>query len=311
MSRPALSLRKKLSLRIVSEVVIIGLVLYLVLAGLGGLNASLNAVRSADPEWIGAAMLAVGFSYVCATWNYMLLAARQIKFLPTLWVQWAGCLVNRLLPAGLGGMGLNAYYLHRHGHSTVVASATAAANSLLGFVGNVLLLIGVLGVSPLPFSVDIFDDQVSSVMVAVGIGAALIILIVWKRTVLIVGLKQSAEYIRLLRSRPGRTCGALVSSMALTALHALGLYCVLHALHVPASYALSLLAVSAGSLGGGLAPTPGGLGGAEAGIAAVLISFSVPAAAATAAALTYRGITYWLPLLPGYVALKVVEKRYI
>jgi undecaprenyl-diphosphatase len=148
-------------------------------------------------------------------------------------------------------------------------------------------------------------------LIAAALAIAIIILVVWKRDALLSGLRQSAEYARLLMSRPLRTLSALLSSMGLTSLHSLGLYCVLLSLNIHANWPLALLAVSAGSLGSGLAPTPGGLGGAEAGIAAVLVGFSVPPSDAAAAALIYRGITYWLPLLPGYIALRVVEKRYL
>jgi uncharacterized membrane protein YbhN (UPF0104 family) len=50
---------------------------------------------------------------------------------------------------------------------------------------------------------------------------------------------------------------------------------------------------------GGLLPLPGGLGGIDGGLIGTLIVFGAPAAATTAAVLTYRVILFWLPLIIG------------
>jgi len=62
---------------------------------------------------------------------------------------------------------------------------------------------------------------------------------------------------------------------------------------------------------GAAVPTPGGLGGIEAGILAGLIACGVPAAPALAATLIYRGLTYWAPIIPGLFVLPWVRKRYL
>jgi uncharacterized protein (TIRG00374 family) len=56
-------------------------------------------------------------------------------------------------------------------------------------------------------------------------------------------------------------------------------------------------------------PTPGGLGAVEAALIAGLTSIGVPVAQATPAVLIYRLITYWLVMLPGWISLKMMEKR--
>jgi uncharacterized protein (TIRG00374 family) len=49
-------------------------------------------------------------------------------------------------------------------------------------------------------------------------------------------------------------------------------------------------------------PLPGGIGGVEGGMIGAFVAFGEPASAAVVAVLTYRAISYWLPLLPGAIA---------
>jgi uncharacterized protein (TIRG00374 family) len=56
-------------------------------------------------------------------------------------------------------------------------------------------------------------------------------------------------------------------------------------------------------------PTQGGVGAIEAALILVLTNAGVPQATAWAAVLLFRLINYWLPTIPGYVCLKVSERR--
>jgi uncharacterized membrane protein YbhN (UPF0104 family) len=56
-------------------------------------------------------------------------------------------------------------------------------------------------------------------------------------------------------------------------------------------------------------PTPGGVGAVEAALVFVLLSTGVDDATAWAAVLLFRLINYWFPTIPGYVGLKVSERR--
>ena len=51
------------------------------------------------------------------------------------------------------------------------------------------------------------------------------------------------------------------------------------------------------------APTPGGLGALEAAVVAGLTGVGMESGAAVAAVLSYRLVTYWLPILPGWIEL--------
>ena len=76
---------------------------------------------------------------------------------------------------------------------------------------------------------------------------------------------------------------------------------------------LSIAEVGAVYLGASLiaaaAPTPGGLGALEAAVVAGLTGIGMESGPAVAAVLSYRLVTYWLPILPGWISFHVLERH--
>lgn len=60
-----------------------------------------------------------------------------------------------------------------------------------------------------------------------------------------------------------------------------------------------------------VSPTPAGVGFVETVMPAALSALGVPAGAALIIALAYRGLTFWLPFLYGFVALRVLQQRWV
>lgn len=60
-----------------------------------------------------------------------------------------------------------------------------------------------------------------------------------------------------------------------------------------------------------VSPTPAGVGLVETVMPAALTALGVPAGAAVIIALAYRGLTFWLPFLYGFVALRVLQRRWV
>jgi uncharacterized protein (TIRG00374 family) len=56
------------------------------------------------------------------------------------------------------------------------------------------------------------------------------------------------------------------------------------------------------------APTPGGIGAVEATLIAGLTSAGMPGTTAIAAVILFRLATFWIPLLPGWGALIVLQR---
>jgi uncharacterized protein (TIRG00374 family) len=297
------------------QLLILGALVYIVIAGMGGLRQSLQAVKTAGPAELIAAAGCIVLSYGAAALTYKMLVPNTIPFMPTLLVQISTGLTNRLLPGGLGGMGINALYLKKRGLSLPAATAIVATNNTLGLIGNMLLLGVIALIFPAGLSLIQFPGIPMPLLITVAAGLVVVVLVVISQKKARVRSRQfiaeAARYLRLAAHRPRANLLALVSSCSLTALHATALYLVLAALNVHIAWGMALLAISAGAFVGAAIPTPGGIGGAEAGIAAALVAVSVLPPLAAAAALIFRALTFWLPLIPGYMALRVVEKRYL
>ena len=63
-----------------------------------------------------------------------------------------------------------------------------------------------------------------------------------------------------------------------------------------------------GSVVSSIAPTPGGIGAVEATLIAGLTSAGMTSPSAVAAVMVFRIATFWIPLLPGWGALTVLQR---
>ena len=57
------------------------------------------------------------------------------------------------------------------------------------------------------------------------------------------------------------------------------------------------------------APTPGGLGPLEAALVSLLTGVGMAAGPAFSAVLLFRLATYWLPVTPGWLSWRVLQRR--
>jgi len=79
--------------------------------------------------------------------------------------------------------------------------------------------------------------------------------------------------------------------------------------HLP--FIVVVLIFSFGLSTGTVTPTPGGLGGFEAGLTAGFVAYHVGSASALAIALLFRLISYWLMLAIGALAFTVSERKHL
>ena len=107
---------------------------------------------------------------------------------------------------------------------------------------------------------------------------------------------------------PAKVALVVGGNVAVQLLYALTLGAVCRAFGVTIPFS-TLLVVNIGSSAiSGLVPAPGGLGVAEATLAGALTAAGVPSAVAVAATLTQRLVTTWLPPVPGWFALRSLER---
>lgn len=293
----------------------IALVLFLLLVG--GLLwrnwnqfiAGISLVHTLPVSTIVYSCLLLGLSFILAATSYKALAFRRLAFAEVTLVEFAAAFATRIIPSGIGGLGVHGLYLHRRKHTVAQATAVISVNNLLTIaIHNALLLIALLYVGA---SLELRPRWNWLIPVVVGVvGGWLILRFVpqYKQTAMTF-VKNVTASLLTYRRRPASIVAASIALTGLISVNVVMLWVVSTAYGVHLS-ALSLFIVySAGVLVGTLVPTPGGLAGAEAGLVAGFIGYGVASDVAIAIALTYRFIVYWIPLLPGAAALLLARNR--
>lgn len=299
--------RKKVALLAVAL-----LVLYVVLPRLSSFHHSLITLRDAYLPYVWIAFLFWLATFLFAALVYKLISPKKLPYQPTLLIELAGGFTNRLAPAGAGRLVLGSRYLMKRGNSATTAGALVATNNLLGVIGNLLLVFTAVIFSAGAMS-DLLDINSRLnyrqllIVLAIIIVATVILL---TRRGFFGKLKKT---VRLMMSttfhRPLRLLGALLSSLAVTACYGTMLLFLELAFNVHITIAQTLFVLAFGVISATVTPTPGGIGGAEAGMVAAFVAVGVPAQQGLAVALTYRLIMYWLPILPGFVAFQIALRR--
>lgn len=292
----------------------------------GDLEAFAELARRARPGWLALAVALQLATYgaVALGWRFVLVRAQGVRIglAPLLRVALSKLFADQALPtAGMGGNVLLVDQLVRLGARRGTAVA-ALLLSMIGFYASYLLfallalfLLWLHGRAT-PLMVGLVT---SFVLVAVAIPA----LALWLRArgsrplpprlgrigVVRSLLETVAEApAALLRDR-GLLVRVTACNAAIFAADVLTLYACLHALGVAAGLATALIAHILASIVVTLGPIPMGLGSFELVCTGLLHALGVRLEAALAATLMLRGLTLWLPLVPGMVLMRRVAAR--
>jgi len=231
-------------------------------------------------------------------------------------VQLAGSFVNKLAPKGLGGMGVNQRYLERAGVERPVAVAGIALNVAAGLVVHLTSLIlvsaflGWRGAPvvrlpvPWPYLVALAVASalfgISVLLLFPGIHRKRMAAVVVVAQGLFDVLRTPTQALKLFSGVAGVTAANVL--LLTTTLNAFGIQPSL--LQVGAVY-LSGEALASAS------PTPGNLGAIEAALVANLTNLGVQMEPAVAGVLVYRLLSFWLPIIPGLLALRYLRRQQV
>jgi uncharacterized protein (TIRG00374 family) len=122
--------------------------------------------------------------------------------------------------------------------------------------------------------------------------------------------RNASEYISAavaIERHPGRLLLAMGVSLASHLVNLACLYVIFLAFRLPIAFGPLVAGYAMGFVFWVVSPTPQGVGVVEGVIALVYTSLGVPGATAVLVALTFRGLTFWLPLLIGFFMLRRVK----
>ena len=299
------------------SVVALAAAFYFLLPQLADVQQSADAAAHADWWWLVPAAFASAGTYVCAAVAMVGSVPQPIPFLATLRAQVASSFASRVAPANAGALAVGVRFLQRAGVESTVAATSVGLNMLAGLVMHLVLLAafvawtGTSGVGG--FSLP--DTSTALVVIAVVLaGSGLVVGLVpalRRRVVppLLAQARKAATSLTDVMTDPGRVLELLAGSAGVTLMYIAALAACVAAfgggLSLPQIGAAYLVAAALGSV----APTPGGLGAVEAALLAALTGYGMASGPALAAVLTFRLLTFWLPVLPGWITFQQMQAR--
>lgn len=284
-----------------------------VIPQLGVLETSLASLSSVEPVWIAIGVAIVASRYAMAVISLQTAVDRPIPFGPTLLVQLASSFIGRLTPEGLGWLVLNQRYLERAGLPRSAGIAVIALKVLAGGLTRVIIALAVVvAIGGDVSGLQLMRAGPAALAIAVALAAAgfLAVRVIRSRAPRAAEpLRSGARALQAVLTRPSRAAVLFGSTASLTLLPALALTTSVRAVGVEADVASVFAVYLGGSAIASVSPTPGNLGAVEAALTAGLTAIGVPIGPAIAAVLVYRLVTFWLPVVPGFLAFRWLQTR--
>jgi uncharacterized protein (TIRG00374 family) len=300
---------------------------YFVLPKLSGVGKTVHRIERGDSWWIAIGVLLELLSfagYVALFRAVFVRGQSRIGWPESYEITMAGLVATRLFAAaGAGGIALTAWALRRSGMEPRLVACRMVAFTVLLYVvyAGSLLIDGLgLGTGLFPgggsFALTYLPAIVATLLLGFAAAVAALPgdverrlerrasgsgrLAHWlARAVTVPALAASGvrTALGLIRRREPGVLGAI----AWWGFDISVLWAMFHAFGSVPPFTVIWMAYFVGTLGN-LLPLPGGLGGVEGGMIGVFAAFGVDFNLAVVAVLSYRGISFWLPTLPGAIA---------
>jgi uncharacterized membrane protein YbhN (UPF0104 family)/membrane-associated phospholipid phosphatase/tRNA A-37 threonylcarbamoyl transferase component Bud32 len=290
--------------------------IHLLLPQVDELRHTMDALRSVRWEWLVAGGLGATSLYFAAALAIMGAVEHPLAFGRTALVQLAGSFMNRLAPKGLGGMGINERYLERAGVGRPTAVASIAVNMAAGMVVGVLTLavagalLGLKGVEQVHLPKN-WPYLAAFLVVITLLGLGLFARSLARRRRFLDPVITAGRSLLRVLSSPLQAAQLFGGATGVMVANVLTLMVCLQAFGGDASVLKVIAVYLGGSAIASASPTPGGLGAVEAALVAGLTAVGVQTGPAVAGVLTYRLLTFWLPIIPGFLALRYLQHRQI
>jgi glycosyltransferase 2 family protein len=287
---------------------------YLLVGQISGADIP-GTLSRANPGWFAVALLASAITYLAAAENLAAFVPKRLPLIRGFGVQLSTAFIGVAMPPTVGHVAVNARYLHRQDIDESSIAAAVTMSQVVNVVTTVLLLVifGLLTGSGLShFKIVPGAD----VLVGLAAVAAVIVIlaavpqtrarltgIVWPH------LRSVGPRLLDAISHPLRLALSVSANLLLTAAYLVAFIAALWAIGAHPAILPAAIVYLAGNAVGSAAPTPGGIGGVEAVLAAGLTAIGIPAHEAIPAVLLFRLATFWLPIPAGWVAYLVLRRR--
>jgi uncharacterized membrane protein YbhN (UPF0104 family)/tRNA A-37 threonylcarbamoyl transferase component Bud32 len=334
---PKLAQLRRVSLRSVGVVVLVGLVAYAIISAVAdvGLANLIEEFKAADLGWLAVALALSPVVPMAKAFATLGASFRPLRFGPVLMLDYAIQFIALAVPSSAARLALDIRFFGRNGIDAGGAVSISAITSVCGFVVQILLIVMIslsglasleLGGSDATTTASTGDSSSSDgypllvLTAALVVAGVIVILAVPKyrravtqavpryRAMLGSQASSATTALRVLRS-PSRVGMVFAGKLGAQLLQAVILGLCLRAFGHHATMAELILVNSIADLLAGFMPVPGGMGVAEAAYTAGLVALGVPSAAAMSTAIAFRMVTYYLPPIWGAIAMRWLRQH--
>jgi undecaprenyl-diphosphatase len=295
-------------------VAMLGLAFYFLIPQLA--QVDLDDIAGADWTFLPLILLFSFATYLAAAVALLAAVPERLRFVEMLAAQLASSFFNRIAPAKVGGMAANVRYLQKSGVDPAVAVASVGVNNIAGVIVHITLTVVFLATVgrnagegiPLPSG-----QTMLYVLVGVLTAAGLVMVIPWGRQFFLKRvwpiLRRAGGGIATVVENPLRMATLFGGSVMISGFYIMTLWYSIEAFGGGVGFVSVAAVFFAGTAIAQAAPTPGGVGAAEAALIAGLTAFGLGAAVAVPAVFLYRIATFWFPVLPGWLSYRALAKR--
>ena len=297
-------------------VAVVAAATYFVLPLLADLSAVVSQIETADWWWLPVLVITWALTALGRSIGLAGAVPRRVRAGPLVLCQVASSFAGQLAPAGVGGMELNIRYLEKQ----AVGAAVAVSSVGLSAVARIVVHISLIGVFVVWAGRDAFDSVdlpdahwfALGITIALGFVVAGLVIPATRRVLtgrLWPIMRRALDRVSEVVRRPTKVV-ALIGGSTLTSLGYLVALVVsvlafggeLPLATVGAVYLVASAVASA-------APTPGGLGAIEAALVGGLVAAGLETAVAVPAVLLFRLATFWVPILPGWLSFRWLQRQ--
>ncbi len=274
--------------------------------------ASLKEISQADPAWLIVSIAAHVTSVLAAAAVYWQISLKVTKYFNLAVAQASSLFTARVTPAGVGGVATMGRVLQMSGHNAAELGAVLSTNAVVTFLGNVSITIFALIISGRSV-MDGFKIPkiIFLIPVFLLIAVAVVYFVKSFRSKVVSFVKDLIKTLASYKHKKRGLILGFIFGLLTTVGYMVALWAAGQSVGVSLSFVAAIVTISLGTLGASATPLPGGVVGAEATLALTMTQFGIPPEKALAVAFIYRFITYWLPILPGYIATQYALRKKI
>ena len=312
----------RINISMIFTIIVSLFAIHLLLPQVGSIENTVNILHTAKYQWIIFALILQSLTYIASSLSLIGATANKLPLGKTILEQLAGLFLSRFTFQGMGGAALDERYLEKSGLKRQNALSTISVIYIINaIIKNFLLILSI------PVLKSIIETKIelpkewpyllgiTLFLILTGLIFILIKPDFIKHKVIKPGInliRNTIQQIKLIfRKHPLKGFQIAGGLLSVLIIDSLTLFLCIYAFGDQLSFIKTLAIFIGSSMISSAAPTPGGLGAVESSLIIGLTSMGIQTSNAVAGVLTFRLLSFWLPLIPGYISYNYMKYKKI